>query len=310
MAEPKNFTRWKVVVLSFVGAATFWFFSALGKDYSYRIKHPIVFVYDTDSLIAVKPLPQEVDIDVAGGGWDLFKESLWFGNDPVVFELENPAAIRYLTRPTILPILTEQLNQFRVNFLFTDTLFIDIDRKSKKLVKLKIDSSKISIEEDFRIISSVALDPDTAVIYGPNSYLDTLKEDFLIELDVDDIDKDFDRFVKLNLPGKYDIYSEPPTTNVKFKIERYERFELSTEVEMINFPADSSVYVTDPEVQVQFVVPESQQEEYYARDFKVIVDYSMINSNDSTAPAIIVFHPESALEVEVVPDSLAITYDR
>ena len=148
MAEPQNFTRWKVVLLSFLGAATFWFFSALGKEYSYRFRHPIEFVYNHDSLIAVRPLPEFVEIDVTGGGWDLFRETNWFGGDPILFDLENPAAIRYLTRPTILPILTDQLSQFRVNFLFTDTLYIDIDRKDQRHVNLSVDSLTISLDPE------------------------------------------------------------------------------------------------------------------------------------------------------------------
>ena len=155
MGVPKILGNWKVVLLSFLGATIFWFFSALGKDYNSRIDYPIEFVYDRDSLVAINPLPEYVDIDVSGGGWDLFREFFWFGSNPIVIELDNPAAIRYLTRPTILPIITDQLDEYRINFLFTDTLFIDIDRKVSKKVKLKIDSAAISIDEDYRIISSI-----------------------------------------------------------------------------------------------------------------------------------------------------------
>lgn len=308
MVNPKKFSSWKVVILSFVGATTFWFFSALGKDYSYRIKYPIEFVFDSDSLVAVKPLPEFVDIDVSGGGWDLFKQTFWFGGDVVQFELDNPAAIRYLTRPTILPIITEQLNAFRINFLFTDTLFIDIDRKSFKKVYLKIDSTKIDMEPDYRIISNIQLTPDTALIYGPTSFLDSLKPVHFVPIDVDELDKDFDRFIKLGLPEVFDIHSDPPTINVKFDVERYERLTLSTKVELLNFPDDSSVFVANPNVTLQFVVQESLEETFFPDDFKVVVDFSMINRMDSTAPAMVVFQPDHALEVEVIPDSLVISY--
>ncbi|GAB4233689.1 MAG: YbbR-like domain-containing protein [Ekhidna sp.] len=310
MAEPKIFSGWKVVLLSFLGAATFWFFSALGKDYSYRIAHPISFVFDTDSLIAVKPLPTSVDIDVSGVGWDLFKESFWFGADPVVIELENPAAIRFLTRPTILPILTDQLSQYRINYLFTDTLFIDIDRKASKKVNLILDSLTVSLEDDYRIVTPIKLKPDTAILYGPTSFLDTIGTDFRVKLDIDEIDKDFDRFVALDLPKGFDIYSEPPTLNIQFDVERFDRLSLQTQVELLNFPADSSVYVLPPTVTVKFVVQESLKEEYFAEDFKVVVDYSMINKADSTAPAMVVIHPETVMDVEVAPDSLSIFYVR
>ncbi|WP_436517990.1 hypothetical protein [Ekhidna sp. To15] len=309
MGIPKILGNWKVVLLSFLGATTFWFFSALGKNYNYRIQYPIQFVYDQDSLVAIKPLPEYVDIDVSGGGWDLFRDSFWFGSDPITIELDNPAAIRYLTRPTILPIITDQLHEFRINFLFTDTLYIDIDRRVSKKVNLIVDSLAVSMDQEYRIISPIILSPDTATIFGPSSFMDTLDLDYFIKLDADEIDKAFDRFVKLGLPEAWGIRSTPPTVNVKFEVDRFDQLELATQVELQNFPEDSSIYVTDPNITVKFVVQQELREEYFGSDFKIIVDYNLINELDSTAPAIIVFHPDNLLEVETIPDSLSITYE-
>ncbi|NQZ75026.1 MAG: hypothetical protein HRT61_02795 [Ekhidna sp.] len=302
-------SNWKVIVLSFLGATTFWFFSALGKDYNYRVKQSIKFVYNADSLVAVKPLPDFVDIDVSGVGWDLFKESFWFA-EPVIFELDNPAAIRYLTRPSILPIISNQLDHYRINFLYTDTLYVNIDRKISKEVILTIDSTLISMDPDFRIVTPVALFPDTAVIYGPSSFIDTLSEDFEFTLEAEDIDKDFDRFVKLGLPDQFDIYSNPPTVNVKFGVDRFDELELSSTVELQNFPEDSSLYLGDSTVTIKFVVQRELKEEYFAEDFKVMVDLDLMNPADSMAPAIVVFHPEEVIEVEVIPDELKVIYDK
>lgn len=310
MASPKIFNSWKVVVLSFLGATTFWFFSALGKQYNSRISYPIEFVYDIDSLIAIKPLAKKVNLDVSGGGWDLLREGYLFGADPIKIELDNPASIRFLTRATILPILTDRLSQFKINYLYTDTLYVDIDRKVSKKVTLRVDSLSISMDEDYRIVSPILLTPDTAIIYGPSSFIDTLKNSYTIKLDASSIDKDFDRFVKLGLLEAHQIKSDPSTINIKFQVDRFDMLELDTQVEMLNFPKDSSVYVMDPKVKVKFISRRSLDQEYFAEDFKIIVDYAMINKSDSTAPAIIVFQSENALDVEVVPDSLRISYEK
>ncbi len=310
MAEPKIIRSWKVITLCFIGAATFWFFSALGKDYSYRIKHPIEFVFDTDSLIAVKPLPEFVDIDVSGGGWDLFKESFWFSADPVKFELENPAAIRFLTRPTIIPILTEQLYQYRVNFLFTDTLFIDIDRRSSKLVYLDIDSLDIDLKDEYRLVSSIRTNPDTVRIFGPTSFLDTIGTTFDMSLDFEGIDENVADQVKVKLPNGFEIYSEPTDVQIMFEVERFISKEISSQVDLINFPDDSSIYVANPEIKIQYVVQESEQIDYLPDDFMIIVDYDMLIQSDSTAPAFIIVQPEPVLDVTVDPDTLSIKYGK
>lgn len=307
MGLPKNFTNWKVIVLCFIGATTFWFFSALGKNYNYRIKYPISFAFNRDSLVAIKPLPKYVDIDVSGGGWDLFKQSFGF-TDPINFELQNPLAIRHLTRPSVLPILREQLTQFQINFLFTDTLYLSIDRKTTKKVALGIDSTKIDLEKNHRIISPIAIQPDSVIIFGPESFLDSLIGRYQIKIARDEIDEDFSREVNVSLPQGYGIRSEPEEVKINFKVDRFNNREIPTKVENINFPDDSSVYITNPNVIVKYVVQESKEKEFTQEDFKVVIDHDMIFKADSTAPAIIIFQPEEVLEVMVEPDTLSISY--
>lgn len=309
MAEPQNVTRWKVVALSFVGAATFWFFSALGKEYSYRFRHPITFVYDTDSLIAIQPLPKYVDIDVTGDGWDLFKEINWFGSDPVVFTLENPAGTSYLTRASILPVLTEQLSEFRINFLFTDTLAIAIDAKTSRKVRVMVDSTLLDLEPSHRLVSPVSLSPDSVVISGPESFLDTLVYGH-IAIEEKEIDRPFDQLMTLTLPAGLDIVAVPPAVQVSFEVERFERLEIPIQIEPIGFPEDSSVILVTSEVAVGFSVRASLKRDYAVEDFMVIVDYAMVDKQDSTAPSILMFHPEEVVDVTLTPDSVKVQYVR
>ncbi len=302
------FSNWKVVLLSFLGATTFWFFSALGKEYNTGIRYPVEFVFDRDSLVEMQPLAEYVDLEVTGGGWDLFRQGFWFGSDPILVEPENPAATRYLTRPAILPIVRDHLSQFQINFLYTDTLFMDINRRISKKVNLGIDSLSISLDSDYRIISKIQLEPDTARIYGPTSFIDTLDSFYTIPIESQEIDRDFDRFITLGLLDGYNISSDPTTVKVTFQVERFDNLQLPLQLELLNFPEDSSAYPILDDVSVSFSVQRSLREEYFSEDFKVILDYDMISRKDSTAPAIVMIHPENALEVEVFPDTIKILY--
>ena len=301
-------SSWKVVILSFLGATTFWFFSALGKQYNAQIKQPFEVIFDRDSLILMQPLPTYVELDVTGGGWDLFRQGFWFSADPIKITPENPVKTKYLTRASMLPVISNQLNQFQINFLYTDTILLDINQKVSKRVDLKIDSLAISLEDDFRIVSPIDFEPDTAIIYGPTSFIDTLLASYLIPVQSQEIDRDFDRFLTLGLPEGFNISSEPSTINVRFDVERFDNLQMTVPLELLNFPTDSSSLPELVNVNVSFIVQRSLREDFFADDFKVILDYDMINKRDSTAPAIIMFYPEQALEVEVEPDTLKILY--
>ncbi len=298
------FSNWRVVPLSFLGATTFWFFSALGKPYNTRIEYPIEFVFDSDSLVLMHPLAEYVELDVTGGGWDLFRQNFWFGSDPVLIEPDNPVSTKFLTRPTILPLVANHLSQFQINFMYTDTLYIDIERKISKTMKLDIDTSSISLDNDFRITTLISINPDTAVIYGPTSFIDTLKSTYFTPIDDREIDSDFDQFITLGLPEGHNITSNPQKVNVTFRVEQFDNLQMPVSLELLNFPEDSGIFPVPQEVNVKFVMQRSLREDIFSEDFKVILDYDMMNTQDSTAPAVIMIHPENALEVEVEPDTV------
>ena len=69
--------NWKVVVLAVAGAATFWLFNALNKNYDTRLNYPVVFEFNRDSVVVVTPLAEEINIDVNGGGWNLIRNTFW-----------------------------------------------------------------------------------------------------------------------------------------------------------------------------------------------------------------------------------------
>ena len=118
--------NWKVVVLSLVGATTFWFFNALNKSYDTNINYPIEFVFDKDSVVVMKPLPENIRMNVSSGGWNLLRKTYWFNLPPIEIELTNPTSVQYMDRGLLFPIVVNQMTELRVNYIVSDSLFIDI----------------------------------------------------------------------------------------------------------------------------------------------------------------------------------------
>jgi len=309
VATSKQPTGWKVIALALVGATIFWFFSALGKNYNYRISHPIKFVFDRDSLISINNLPNSVDLEVEGGGWDLFRNSFWFGADPVYFFLENPKSTSSIDRDEIFRVFSDQLERFQIKYIVTDSLFLDIDVRKTKVIVPKLDTSKINLANNYKIISEIKILPDSVRIYGPDSFIDTLGSELVFSLSNLDIDESFDRFVSLNLPDKRGIYSDPEAVNVKFEVDRFDRLSIPLKLELLNFPEDSSAYLEQLDSKVSFTIQKSLKGEYSEDDFKIIVDYNLMNKKDSLTPAILVFYPENITEITAEPDTFKVKYN-
>lgn len=304
MRQPKKVNNWKVVVLSLVAASTFWFFRALGKQYNTRITHPIEFLYSQDSLIAVEDLPNSVSMEVTGGGWDLLRQNFRVGVKPIKIPLEEPSKIRLITKGELLPLVTKHLEQFRVNYLYTDILPIRIERKKKKKVKLILDSLSVSLAENYRMVSKISVLQDSIVLTGPSSFIDTLQNEYELVLDYEEIDRPFDRTVKVNLPEGNGILAEPNTIPVEFEVDEFYRKEITSVIDTLNFPYDTTVLLDNSVAKIAYTIQSSYDKKFEGSDFKVIADYSMMNPNDSTIPTIMVFYPDRAIELNLSPDTV------
>lgn len=302
--------NWKVVLLSIIGATTFWCFNALNKNYSARINYPIEWVFNRDSVIVMEPLPKGVMIDVTSGGWNLVRKTLLLFNTPISIELDNPSEISFYTRSSLLPIVKEKLDGLNVNFLITDTLFINIEKKVIKNLALVVDSVSLSMGEGYRLTSPIKIDPDTVVFSGPQLYLDTLDDHYFIYPKESGIDEDFNESVEVYVPDGYFIQSEPSEVRVKFNVEKFDRLKIAVPIEQVNFPQDSSVVLDRETVDVVFTIRNSARQEYKVEDFAITADYTMFDENDSTVLAMLMYYPEQLIELEVVPENIKIRANR
>lgn len=304
----KVLKNWKVVLLSLLGATTFWFFNALNKNYNARINYPIEFAFSRDSVVVLRPLAKDLIIDVSSGGWNLLRKTFWFNVSPVIIPLDNPTEIGFYTRSSLLPIVEDQLSELTINYLVTDTVFIQIEPKITKKVKLSLDSLGIPLEENHRVTSSIQILPDSVFITGPKSFTDTLSLTYPISLNINGISNNYKRNVPVNLPTRL-AFSDPEEVIVSFGVERFERMSIKVKLEPVNFPEDSSIFLSENTIQVFYTVPESKNEDFDQDDFAVTADLRMLDSEDSTIMGILVYYPEEAIDLEVIPEHIKVSYD-
>src|SRR5215216_6687499 len=89
-----NRRNWKAVALCIFAATVFWFFNALNKNYTTNINLPLVFDYDRENFMAVRPLPEAVRFNVTGLGWNLFRRSAGLKIPPLVVPLPQPGEVK------------------------------------------------------------------------------------------------------------------------------------------------------------------------------------------------------------------------
>jgi YbbR domain-containing protein len=306
---PGGFNRilnnWKVVTLSFVGATTFWFFNALNKDYSALITYPIEFNFSEDSVVIIDPLPENIKVDVASGGWNLFRNTLWFSVTPIPIDLDNPTDIRFLTRSSLLPIVKDHLSDLTVNFLQTDTLFINIERKIEKKVKIEVDSINISLADRHQIVSPIRIRPDSVTLSGAESIISSIQSQYYVMIPETRIDEDIDDDIRIPLGFPDLMKASPREVNVSFDVARFENERIQIPVEKLNFPDDQIATLVDSTVTINYIIQEDLNEKFSPSDFGITADYNMLE-NDSLIVPILIYYPETIYDISFTPDTLKV----
>ncbi|MEM9325519.1 MAG: hypothetical protein AAGA85_07680 [Bacteroidota bacterium] len=304
-----NLSSWKVVLLSLLGATTFWFFNELNKEHTTRLIYPLEFKFDRDSVVIMQPLPESLKIDVTSGGWNLLRRTfILFNPQPITIELDNPTLIRFYPRASLLPIVTDQLNELRINYLLTDTIYLNIEEKRSRRFQLQIDSARIDLRENYRITTPLSVRPDSVELIGPKSIIDTLSNPYQFILPDNRIDDDYEDDVELPMPRRDLMVALPEEIEVIFSVGRFEEVTIPVRFDALNFPADSSVVPVQETIDVRFVVKRSDRNRYEERDFGITLDYNLLDPTDSTVVAIMIYAPEEAVDVQMDPEYMKILY--
>ena len=300
----------KVVTLCVVAATTFWFFSALNKpDYTTQIDYPITFTYRTDSTYLLSQLPESITLQVNGGGWNLVRKTLLVNAQPMEITLEEPTTTKYITGQSLAEEIERVLGDVRLEYIVTDTLYIDIDSMLEKQAVVALDSTQISLEEDYWLTSPVAISPRIVTLRGPTSVISQAADTLTISLPDQEIDENYEATVPLSYVNTM-VEVLPKEANVQFSVAAFVPLNKRVPLTRLNFPRDSSVYVTQEQVNVSFWMREALVEDnpIDSARFKVVANFYNINPRDSTLMPIVSTRPDFARRITVRPKKIKVRY--
>ena len=271
-----------MILLCLSTAATFWFFNALNKEYTTRINYPVSLVFNRDSLVALKDPPEEIPINVTGGGWQLLKRTISGNAEPVIIKPENPVQTQFFTANNLLPIFSNQLNDVNINYIATDTIFFKIDPYADKRLCIKLDSASIQLKEDFFVTSEIVVEPDSVNFHGPLSMINQLSDVFMVSLSDKNINNRYDEELSLDLFSHSLIKKFPEVIRITFDVEEFMEQTETLDIELVNFPYDSTVYIGTSNVEASFQEQKSFRNKTQKENFLIIADLNNIHSADST----------------------------
>ncbi len=256
-----------------LAATIFWFLNALNKTYTTNLNFPLAFDFDRANYIPVKAMPTEVRVNVTGNGWDLFKRSTGVKVGALEIPLERPGEVKKIVGSTLPRILSNEVDGLEINYVLTDTLYLDIEPKAGKWISLSLDSVQLNIEEGYGLASEISIMPDSVFIEGPNRLIQEFTEPVLLRLRQQNIDEPFMEDVEIEIPAMDIIRRDPGTVAIMFDVERMVPIEDSVRVVVEHAPPTVSV-VEEKSIPVTIAVPENMVPKFSTDSVRAVLNLS------------------------------------
>lgn len=279
-------TNWKVVVLCAIAATVFWFFNALNKEHTATIAYPLEFRYDQARFISVKSLPTQVSLNITGSGWDLLRKSLGFKILPIQIALEKPSETFKIPPASILPLAVAQIGQTKINHVANDTLFLKIEPRKQKKLKLAVNPRQLRFELGFGISSQIKISPDSVWIEGPKSLVESLSDSLVLPFPPARISQHVKTEIDLNTDASLAATFNPASATVSFAVD--ELRDITKQVKVVVLPATPFRHqVSDDSVRLRLRLPASQRSAVNQLGFVALIDLREVEPGVSkVAPAI------------------------
>lgn len=288
--------RIKVVVLCLVISTTFWFFSALNKDdYISQINYPVEIVYNEADYIAVEEVPDRIRLEVTGGGWDLMTRSFGFNMSPIRIRVNQPDVNRYVLASSLRGRLTPNLDPVVINYVLTDSINYDIQRKISRTITLAVDSARIDLNADYRFASGLSLSPSQVTLVGPEKLVNAVSDPLFINPGLTDVSSDVDE--SIDLP-ELDELIQPSQQSIQLMFDVFQMMQVdeTIDVTLVNVP--DSLWRAEPtQLAVSYRAPENAIDFTDSTAIRLIADFSTMNPTDSTCELSIQINQE---EIESV----------
>ena len=310
--SPKKLSDLKVVVLCIAAATTFWILNALNKDdYSTVVDYPVEFVFDRDNFIPIEKLPETIQVEIKGNGWDLLQKYFKLNTTPYSISLRNPAERDYILTSDLKRPLGEFLNPTQLVSVLADSITYKIDEIQIRDIQPVLDTLSFSMAKNYRIVSEVKFSPNKLSIKGPSSILSELAKGYPLSLKESRINKNIQKEIEVTIPTELSelISIEEKTITIQFEVVAFLEGNKRLKLTKRNFPRTVTLEDEEASMMMYYLVDERNSHQLKDMEFEAILDYSKRNREDSTITIRVRPMPDYLEHVRVEPSLIKLKYE-
>jgi hypothetical protein len=297
---PKSF------FVALIVTVLFWSLTKLSKEYQTVISFPVEYInIPQDKLIQSEPI-QSIEVQVKASGFKLFGTSVFKKKiklDVKKIKRKTNSDFYLLLENQKIDIQNQVSNDFVINAIEQDTIYLDLGQLTSKKVALK-GTYDFTYKLGHHLTNQVVITPDSILVSGPKRQIDTLRYLYLENLELKDIYKSIEQKLQVSEISNAIKFN---TKEVKIygEVDRFTEGNLELPFEIINLPDSIAVTTFPKKVKVFYQVGLTNFNKVNIGSFKVVCDYnnSLSNNLNYLIPKVVV-KPRFVTSVKINPNKI------
>lgn len=294
----------KVLAICMTAAFVFWLILNLSQEYSIRRDVTLEYIVDPERVL-VGRMPETLEADVSGTGWNLVWESLVPGPLPVTIDIRNRDNLR-LTNAELRQRVQRRLSSgaLAVDNLGFESVTILTTPKEGKRVPVKSEVA-LSFATGFMAADSPLLEPDSITVSGSTDVLEDVTHWPTETLELKNVTSSVRRIISLAKPEEGLTLSRNEI-NYSLPVEAFIQKIIEVPVTVDHAPEVESYRITPSSIHLRVSVPQSAYESISASDFQLVADLENLRNEDGRNSVPIILHeqPEEVISVFFEPRSV------
>ena len=284
-----------------------WFISNLSETYESRSNFVLNFRNLPDTLLLGKNSEEIMEVKLRTSGFQFLYYNFFKKRVNVdVSQVEYRNGRYVLGEGALKKQIDQQLSQ-NVSLLDLDRnqLAVDLYQVDSKKVPVKANLS-LQLQQNYILDGKLHIQPDSIVVKGPTSEIDTIQEIRTSALQLNNVSADFSNTVSLEFPKGLDnsVFSESRVT-VSGVVARFSEKVFEVPVQVLNLPEGYQVKTFPSSVTVLCKANVDRLKEIGATDFVVVADYGQLKgTGNNTLFLKITQRPENVYDVRLQENSV------
>lgn len=291
-------------------AAILWFLNALNKEYTSEISYPVRYTDLPKGKYLVSELPSDITLEVKAKGFTLVGYRISTSFLPINLDinsysnymLEKDNILEYtLKLSTIKDRINNQLNSdIKLLNIKPEEIYFKFSHAVTKMIPVKpiVD---YSLKKQYILKDEITAVPDSILVSGPASMMDTLSYIPTQIWKAGEISKNLSRTIDLDFPPNFS--AEEKSVKINIELERFTEAKRNIPISVWNLPDSLNIKLFPNTVDISYEIGLSRYDKVTDKDFEFIVNYSQ-TPNSSYLPVEIVKIPSFIKNLSYTPQKV------